>query len=193
MKQQFHDLLQKYSFLLDSLFFYLSIGGLAIFWLSASVYEDMKKVDELKVRLDLLQAKHTLWQKSQDKENLFYEQIKAAHPQFLEKNLENLCLDEELAFSTNRSCILQEEEIRSFKKIEEVEIKLDKPIEVRRNGLLQLLSIIDGIKIPSYVVVENSPQIIIQDFQLTRKNHGNEEETYELDLRLIKRQKIPHS
>jgi len=77
-----------------------------------------------------------------------------------------------------------EENIRSSKRIKETEERLLHPVEIDMNDLNRLLSLIEDVAIGGYTPKETSPQLIIQDFVLTKKNGA----AYELNLSLLKRE-----
>jgi len=77
-----------------------------------------------------------------------------------------------------------EETIRSSKRIKETEERLLHPVEVDAKDLERLLSLIEDVAIGGCVPDQTSPQLIIQDFVLTKKNNA----IYELNLSLLKRE-----
>lgn len=185
MKEQWEDLIKKYSPIFSSVWFYCSLLVVAFFLLFSSFLQDLQKLDDLEMRLMSLEGKAHL---SQARVNTYLDQAENAHPRYLEKNLEKL-YQQELVFSEEAPSHFDAQEIRTTEKLEETEIKLNKPIEVGKEGLIHILQFIDTANPPLELSLEKPPQIIIQDFHLKRKNHGNEEESYEIDMRLIKREK----
>ncbi len=69
-------------------------------------------------------------------------------------------------------------------KIKETEEKLIHPVEINSEDLLRLLSLLEGVEIGSYKPRPKSPQTILKEFTLTRK----EPATYECNLSLLKRE-----
>ncbi len=79
-----------------------------------------------------------------------------------------------------------EENIRSSKRIKETEERLLHPVEIDADDLEHLLSLIEDVAIGGYVPNQTSPQLILRDFILTKKNNSS----YELNLSLLKREFI---
>jgi len=79
-----------------------------------------------------------------------------------------------------------EENIRTSKKVKETDERLLHSVEVDADDLDHLLSLIEDIPIGSYIPDSHSPQLLIQDFSLMKKDHG----VYELNLSLLKREFI---
>ena len=85
---------------------------------------------------------------------------------------------------TENRLAFAEENIRSSKRIKETEEKLLHPVEIDVNDLEHLLSIIENISIGEYSPNIHSPQLLIQNFCLTKKNNR----VNELNLTLLKRE-----
>jgi hypothetical protein len=79
-----------------------------------------------------------------------------------------------------------EENIRSSKRVKETEERLLHPVEIETDDLEHLLSLIEDVAIGGYVPNQSSPQLIVQDFILKKKNTA----LYELNLTLLKREFI---
>ncbi len=77
-----------------------------------------------------------------------------------------------------------EENVRSSKRVKETEEKLLQPVEIDSDDLDHLLSLIEGISVAQYEPNLNSPQLLIQDFLLTKKDPS----VYKLNMALLKRE-----
>lgn len=79
-----------------------------------------------------------------------------------------------------------EEAFRTSKSgaVKETEEKLRNPIKIEIRDLERILSVIEDVSIGEFSPNERSPQMLIRDFSLTRK----ENDLYELDLSLLKRE-----
>ncbi len=77
-----------------------------------------------------------------------------------------------------------EENVRSSKKVKETEEKLLNPVEIDTDDLSRLLSLIEGNPIARYEPNLHSPQLLIQDFLLSKKDPS----VYKLNLAILKRE-----
>lgn len=77
-----------------------------------------------------------------------------------------------------------EENIRSSKRIKETEERLLHPVEIETEDLDRLLSWIEDVPVGRYLPSPHSPQFLIQDFSLSRK----EDAVYELNISLLQRE-----
>jgi hypothetical protein len=82
--------------------------------------------------------------------------------------------------------VFVEENLRSSKKIKETEERLMHPVEIDRDDLEHLLSLIEAVPVGACRPIATSPQLIIQDFRLTRKSPA----AFSLNLSLIMREWI---
>ncbi len=77
-----------------------------------------------------------------------------------------------------------EESVRSSSKVKETEEKLRYPVEIDGDDLNHLLSLIENIPIAEFSPYPASPQLLIQDFVLSKKDLS----VYNLNLALLKRE-----
>jgi hypothetical protein len=75
------------------------------------------------------------------------------------------------------------------KGFQEVEEKMQHPLEMNEDDLKKLLVLIEGVTINSYSPKQGRPQLVITDFDLTKHRSPSDEEVYVVDLKLIKREK----
>lgn len=77
---------------------------------------------------------------------------------------------------------------RSAFGFKETEFKLAHPVFMNGDDLKKFLVFIEGVSIDPYIAKEKRPQLVIRDFELTRKMIGSEE-VYAIDLHLTQRTK----
>ena len=70
----------------------------------------------------------------------------------------------------------------------ETNFKLAHPVFMNGDDLKKFLVFIEGVSIDPYIAKEKRPQLVIRDFELTRKMIGSEE-VYAIDLHLTQRTK----
>lgn len=88
----------------------------------------------------------------------------------------------------NDKLIFSQGMVQSYPYFNEVPESLSHPVEVDVHDLRALLAKIEGVKIDAIEPQSNRPQLIITDFRLERKGGEGENETYTLNLKLIKRE-----
>ncbi|MBX9744904.1 MAG: hypothetical protein K2X08_06825 [Chlamydiales bacterium] len=108
------------------------------------------------------------------------------HPALAEKNLAKERL-KRLSAGNNQISFL-EEGIKKAQLYQETEEKMKKPVEVNETDLKKLLSLIENVEIGPYQPHPKSPQMIITNFSLKRRNSPFKQETFEVKLDLLKRE-----
>ena len=78
-----------------------------------------------------------------------------------------------------------EETVQSSSVFKESEERQLHPVEINEEDLNRLLSLIEGVAVDNFSPHPRSPQLLIQDFSLTKKEGAN---TFDLNLSLIKRE-----
>lgn len=154
-----------------------------------------------------LQARSAI--EKREKRTLFLERYGKCEPYFINQQLETLsllqketghllkmqrhpgCSDQtslshRIAFLQSGQNRLRfvEEAVRSTAKVKETEEKLQHPVELDGDDLNRLLSLIENIPIGDFLPSPSSPQLLIRDFVLTKKNPS----VYHLSLALLKRE-----
>ncbi|MCB1110293.1 MAG: hypothetical protein KDK64_04875 [Chlamydiia bacterium] len=89
----------------------------------------------------------------------------------------------------NNAFIFSEGPRKTVGKLEETELFQKRPVELSRDDLKQVLSVVEGIPIGEVVIPPGRPQMIVKQFHLSKKKLA-ERETYQLEMQLIKRGKI---
>lgn len=78
--------------------------------------------------------------------------------------------------------------VQTFANIQETTESLVHPVEVDMADVQRLLSYVEGKEIGLFTPGVNRPQLIITDFRLQRKQSAKENEVYQLELKLLKRE-----
>lgn len=108
------------------------------------------------------------------------------HPALAEKNLAKGRL-KHLSKENNQISFL-EEGIKKSQFYQETEEKMKKSVEVNELDLKKILSLIENVQIGPCQPHPKSPQMIITNFSLKRKNSPFKQETFEVKLDLLKRE-----
>ncbi|NGX39175.1 MAG: hypothetical protein KR126chlam1_00497 [Chlamydiae bacterium] len=84
----------------------------------------------------------------------------------------------------------KQQNFKRFKAFGECELIQDHPVEMDQDDLMQLLARIDGINVGSHIPSPRSPQLIVKQLDLKKKSLSSNEETYVINLQLIKREML---
>jgi hypothetical protein len=170
--------------------------------------EHLKDLDE---RIEMVHARKEQSEQVQKRQHSVLSSLSQSDPFYIDKYLESLTflesdikkmemlssethsdepIENRLSFlkeGANR-LLFAEEKIVSKDKIREVFEKQQHPIETNEEDLKKLLCLIEGITIWPYGPKEGRPQLIIQDFQLSKKRLGAQDHVFVINMNLIKRE-----
>ncbi len=144
-----------------------------------SFYFDIQRLGALQARIETLNLKTLLVQKQKQTQNEMIGKIKNADHFFIDKHLESL-----------NGFRFSEEVVRTGEGIQEVEEVQIHPVQVDDEDLKRILSVVESVQIGPYTPLENSPQLIIKQFNLTKKSQNPQESIFILNMQLIKREPL---
>lgn len=179
------------------------------FFVQLNAYEQL--TDEL----------HRIYRKSiqleslHQKESDFLSSLKNPDHFYIDKHLETLCFLEpeikktEALLNENPSddalnkrlhflkegpnrLLFTEQQTRQHQHFQEVEEKQQHLVEMNEEDLKKTLSLIEGVTIWPYGPKEKRPQLIIKDFQLSKKELSSGESVFVVNMHLIKRENSVH-
>lgn len=84
--------------------------------------------------------------------------------------------------------VFSEGMVQSYPFFNEIPESLSQPVEVNVEDMREVLAKIEGVKIGPYLPGEKRPQFLITEFRLDRKNLSKDEDSYMLNLKLLKRE-----
>lgn len=84
--------------------------------------------------------------------------------------------------------LFQESETKSVKNIREALVCQTKPVQIGNEDLKRILSVVEGVRIGSYLPPAGRPNLLIKKFQLTRTQTISGGETFLLNIDLVKRE-----
>ncbi len=145
------------------------------------------------------------------KEGSFLSSLRNADHFYIDKHLETLCflepevkkMEAQLLENPNddglkkrlfflkegpNRLLFSEIQTRQSSNFQEVEEKQQHFVEMNEEDLKRTLSLIEGVTIWPYGPKEMRPQLIIKDFQLSKKENGSQEFVYVVNMDLIKRE-----
>ena len=190
--------------------FFLVICPLPLIWFVFSFVAQMNKLSFFEEKIERLHHRDELVQSTQQSEQIFLEKIKRADRFYMNKHIETLPLLEQevkklqmlashgdnesakhrLHALTKGSNQLQFQQVMMKKSdvIQETEIAQKHPVEMNELDLKRVLSLIEGKAIDYFTPEDRSPQLVIKDFQLSKKNTSGADHIYSVQMQLIKRE-----
>lgn len=192
------------------IFFYLFLTFPLI---GTCLYFGVQKVylDDLEAQfvLSCKKGKNALKRKEQKEE--FLRKYSHATPYFLDTHIESLsflekekkmlqtllqhpaltdkkAIEERLQFLEGNKLVFTEEALRNAGQVHESEEKQRAPIQMSEEDLKQLLCRIENVPIDSFLPEENSPQILLTDFQFEKKESSLKTPFLEVEMKLLKRE-----
>ncbi len=171
--------------------------------------QSLESIEEDILRLERKSLYAQDWLK---KESAFLTQLKTSDHFYIDKHLETLTFLEpevkkmeafllendqddslkkrvQLLKGTANKLLFSEEKMRHDDQFQEIEEKQQMPVEMNEEDLKKLLSFIEGLTIWPYGPKEARPQLIVTDFQLTKKELPTHEHVFVVQLQLLKREK----
>lgn len=173
----------------------------------------IQQLSQLEEEMERIHARTVMVQESQRKESALLAALKTPDLHYLDKNVENLTfllpeikkleailaenpdddqLIKRLQFlkEGNNRLVFSEEQIRTNAVFREIEEKQQRPVEMNEEDLKKLLCLIEGITIWPYGPKEGRPQLIINDFKLSKKEISSQEKVFVVSMQLIKRENL---
>lgn len=150
---------------------------------------DRKRADNNRVRTYYADADRFYLEKQVQSMSLLRDQA-----QELEKLLQVKSVSEDpritrrlTALKDNR-IVFSEGMVQSYPFFNEIPETLSQPVEVDVEDIRELLAKLEGIQLGPYTPGERRPQFLITEFRLDRKSLSQNENSYMLNLKLLKRE-----
>lgn len=182
---------------------------LAALW----VWSELSVVEGVRDQLENVKEHAFLKEKRQSSNQNLSTYYKDADHFYIDKQLETLTfLDPEveaLQKLTSRKNIPEDETVRrrlekltgpenalsftegvvqNYGAFQETTETLSHPVEVSINDLYKILSRVEGVSINGEPIPEGRPQLIILDFRLNKKKSLDQNEVFQLNMKLLKRE-----
>lgn len=168
-------------------------------------------LETVKQQILQLSKKSELQKSKQEEEEHVLKKLKLANHYYIDQHLESqlflepdlrrvqatLAYNPEDSWAKKRVQFLKEgsnrlrfseQNLKTHLGFQEVEEIQQYAVEMNLEDLKRLLAHIDDIKIGPYLPAPNAPQLIIKNFELTKKKLKEDEEVYLVNLHLIKRE-----
>jgi len=196
------------------LILYLMVAGIVpILFIFSHFLSSLNSLDELKNTISHVEQLALTKERKQSMNILTREHFRNADHFYIDKHLETLSFLEpeiealqkvvnnkyfagdesvkrRLEFLTGpTNCLLfSEGNIQAYPFFQETTASLVHPVEINHEDLKELLSLIEGYNIGSYKPGPKRPQLIILDFKLDKKEPTENNEVFQLNLKLLKRE-----
>lgn len=172
-----------------------------------------KRLEQNEERAFVLHEKKVLSQMKKNQETILLKQLKEAETNYVEKQLEILpFLEPEMKklqavlhsdphneAGIKRMQYLQngqnalhftQQNMQQLDNLQEIELVQQTPVEMNGDDLKNVLAHIENVVIGPFRPRATPPQLIIKNFELTKKRLPSNEETFLIHLHLIKREFI---
>lgn len=94
----------------------------------------------------------------------------------------------DLIGSEANSFLFTESNVQNYPYFQETTLSLVHPVEVNLSDLQHILALIEGESIGSYQPAPGRPQLIITDFKIDKKEVSPNNEVFQLNMKLLKRE-----
>lgn len=175
------------------------------------LYSQHAKLEELETRFAAAARKEKLALERKARKETFLERYSHADPYFLDQKIESFLLleserarldslmhhsafpespsiQERLEFLNKNRFRFTEENIVASTDIKEVDEKQRHPVQMDETDLKKILSLIEDLPIDSALPSNDSPQILIKEFRLKKKQTSLQTEIFEVEMDLLKRE-----
>jgi hypothetical protein len=194
------------------LFFFL-LCALPLVISSLVLFSAKAQMQELEERFLKAKRKQKSALEKKRRKELFLARYSQANPYFLDQQIESFSLlqqevqalkslgsnpafpqhqsiKERILFLRDNKLSFAEENIQTTAKIKEMEEKQRHPVEMDEQDLQKILSLLENVAVGPFTPVENSPQILIKNFSLKRKETPLQTNVFEVEMDLLKREFI---
>lgn len=185
----------------------LVLGIVPFLFLVFSFFSTVEELREIENAIEQLHFKQERLKGQGQSENAFLSKMKNADHFYIDNNLESLTfleseisqlelqssdssLKKRLEFlkGSSNKFLFAEDAIRRGEFFQEVEERLQHPVEMNEEDLKKILCLIEEIPISPFSPPLNAPQLVIKNFDLSKKNISSEQEVFVINLQLIKRE-----
>lgn len=189
----------------------LVLGPLPILYFLIHYAMTVEAMQNIEEKIDALLTKKEQFDAVKKKQHSVMSSLVQSDPFYIDKHLETLlfleseikkmeavfsdpALDESsqkrlhfLKEGPNR-LLFAEDKILTKNKMREVMERQQHQVEMNEEDLKKFLCLVEGVTIWPYGPKEGRPQLVIQDFQLSKKRHESQDHVFTLHVNIIKRE-----
>lgn len=189
------------------------IGLLPLFFVILSLWGERGRLEHLKEQIELVEDKAALYERRQAINKAVIDHYQNADHFYIDKYLETLSflepeiealqkimnhknftgdtnITKRLDFLTgpSNSLIFTEGVVQSYPLYQETTETLAHSVEVNVDDVKKILARVEGVQIGPYKPGPNRPQLIVLEFRLDKKVQANENEIFNMNMKLLKRE-----
>lgn len=191
----------------------LILGLLPFIFILANLWGKQRVREELEERLDIVENRALNYKRQQAANMAVIQHYKNADHFYIDKYIETLTFlepeieslqkivnhknftgDNEITSrldaitGPSNNIVFVEGVVQSYPLYQETTETLSHPVEVNVSDIQKILARIEGVEIGPFKPGPNPPQLIVLDFKLDKKKTIHENEVYQLNLKLLKRE-----
>jgi hypothetical protein len=193
--------------------FFFSLLVLPPLLSALTLFFQIGELKELETRFAAAARKEKIAIARKERKENFLQKYAQVNPYFLDQQIESLPLlenerkkleqllhhpafpnhpsfRERLQFISQNRLQFAEENLQTSATVKEAEEKLRHPVQIDETDLKKILALIEHRRIESFEPAPSSPQLIVEDLQLTKIKTALQTEVFEIDLQLLKREFI---
>lgn len=195
------------------LLYLLILGMLPLLAVSTLLLSRLDAVDDLETSLQMMQDKALLKGRKQAANLALANYYRPADHFYIDKNLEKLrLLEPEVENLTKTSANMNfadnegvrkrlefltgpqnrisftEVAVQSTPQFQEVIEQLAHPVEVNLEDIRKILSLIEGVEFGNAKPAPDKPQLLLLEFKLDKKDSGDKNQVFALNMKLLKRE-----
>ena len=158
------------------------------------LFKDQRQASNKKVRAYFKDADHFYIDKELETLSFLEPEIEVLQKIVSQKNFpddEGIKKRLEFLMGSGNDLIFNEGVVQNYGPFQEVLETQAHPVEINVNDLKKILSRIEGIEIADNEIHRSRPQLLILDFKLDKKTSPDKNETYQLSMKLLKREFTP--
>lgn len=158
------------------------------------LFKDQRQASNKKVRAYFKDIDHFYIDKELESLSFLDPEIEVLQKIVSQKNFpDDEGIKKRLEFLTGNGnrLVFNEGVVQNYGPFQEVLETQAHPVEINLNDLKKVLSRIEGIEIGDNEVIRSRPQLLVLDFKLDKKTSADKNETYQLSMKLLKREFTP--
>ena len=158
------------------------------------LFKDQRQASNKKVRAYFKDADHFYIDKELETLSFLEPEIEVLQKIVSQKNFpddEGIKKRLEFLMGSGNDLVFNEGVVQNYGPFQEVLETQAHPVEINVNDLKKILSRIEGIEIADNEILKSRPQLLILDFKLDKKTSPDKNETYQLSMKLLKREFTP--
>lgn len=195
------------------LIYALILGVLPLLFVLGYLWSESRTIDQLRMRVESVESKATSYKQRQSVNLAVIDHFRDADHFYIDKYIETLTFLEpeieaiqkiinnknfpgdanikkryDFLTGSSNSIVFTEGIVQSYPLYQETTETMTHPIEVNVADIKKILARVEGSEIGSYKPGPKRPQLIILDFKIEKKKQENENEIFNLNMKLLKRE-----